>query len=297
MKLLGSRRRTAALAGLTTTILLFTAACADDDDEAQSTATAPATAATSPATLEVTATDYAFEVGAANVAAGPVQIALVNRGAEDHHLTLARVNDGAQADDVLAALRNGDESAMAKVTPVGGPNGAAPGTTRRVITTLAPGAYVMMCHIPSPTDRVPHLAKGMVGSFTVSAATGTPVATPAAKGTITIGRGGYQVPANLGSGTYQVVNELDQPAEATVVRLRQGASARDVMAFLGGQAPPGPPPFSVAGGVTTLAPRGSSLVDLDLGAGTYALLSFSPDRSAGGRPQFLSGLLTEVKVA
>jgi hypothetical protein len=68
------------------------------------------------------------------------------------------------------------------------------------------------------------------------------------------------------------------------------------MAFLGGQAPPGPPPFSVAGGVTTLAPRSAALVDLDVAAGTYALLSFSPDMAAGGRPQFLTGLLTEVKV-
>ncbi|MDQ4097834.1 MAG: hypothetical protein M3144_08215, partial [Actinomycetota bacterium] len=268
-------RRPSVLVGLTACTLVLGAACGDDADEASDDRqrpfiTAPATTAAEGSSIQVIATDYAFDTGGATVTAGAVEITLVNRGAEDHHLTLARVNDGITADEVIAGLRAGDQSVMRNVTPVGGPNGVAPGASRKVTTNLTAGSYLMMCHIPSPSDRVPHLAKGMVSSLIVSPATAPAAAVPASKGTITIAKGGYQVPAGLASGTYQVVNEHDQPAEAALVRLRQGATAQDVMAFLGGQAPPGPPPFSVAGGVTTLAPRSAALVDLEVAAGTYA---------------------------
>ncbi|MGI8806465.1 MAG: hypothetical protein ACR2KK_01165 [Acidimicrobiales bacterium] len=49
--------------------------------------------------------------------------------------------------------------------------------------------------------------------------------------------------------------------------------------------------------MTTLSPQSTAVADLELSTGTYALLSFAPDFKAGGAPQFLSGLLTEVTVA
>jgi len=246
--------------------------------------------------VQVTATDYAFDLAGAKVPAGPVALTLANKGAEDHHLTLVRVDDGVAPADVEAGLRSGDPSVLARTTAVGGPNGVPAGGTGTATATLTAGSYVMVCHIPSPQDGTAHAEKGMVGSFTVEGAAADPAATPQARGTITITSGGYEVPAGLGSGSYRVDNQLDQPAEAAMVRLRQGATAADVMAFLGGEAPPGPPPFISAGGVTTLAPRASAVVDLDLSTGTYVFLSFSPDLTAGGRPQFLSGLLTEAVV-
>lgn len=299
-----TRRAATALAGITITMSLLAAACGDDGDQVSPSNGRPTTAAQSDSatagrpTLEVSATDFAFQVIDPKVSAGPVDINLVNKGAENHHLTLSRVRDGAKAEDVVAALRKGDMSAMAALTPVGGPNGVAPGTSRKVTANLTAGSYVMTCHIPSPSDAVAHLDKGMVGSFTVApaAATATAAAAPVTKGSIAITKAGYTVPAGVGPGTYQVVNEFDQPAEAALLRLRQGATAKDVLAFLGGQAPPGPPPFSVAGGVTSLAPKGSAFVDLDLTSGSYALISFSPNMAANGQPQFLTGLLTEVKV-
>lgn len=287
-------RRFRVAAAAVSAVAMVTAACGGDDStkqEASPAAQAPASA------VEIMATDYGFEAGPAKVAAGPVALTLANRGTENHHLTLLRVNDGTRVDDVLAGLRKGDLSVLARTSAVGGPNGVAPGAKVTVTADLSAGSYVMVCHIPSPQDSVSHAQKGMVGSFTVDGPTSAPAAAPAVSGTITIAKSGYQVPAGVGSGSYRFVNELDQPAEAALVRLRPGATAKDVMAFLGGQAPPGPPPFSSAGGITTLAPRASAVTTLDLPKGSYALLSFAPDLAGGGRPQFLSGLLTELTVS
>lgn len=278
--------------------LALAATACGDDGKATTTAEPEPAPTTAPAAVEVVATDYAFQLGSAKIPAGPVALTLVNKGTENHHLTLLRVNDGTKADDVVAGLRKGDGSVEARTTAIGGPNGVTPGAKGTVTVDLKPGSYVMVCHIPSPQDQVGHAEKGMVTSFTVS---GPAVADSAfaatVKGTITIAKGGYQVPAGLATGSYRVQNDFDQPAEAGLVRLRPGATAKDVLAFFGGQAPPGPPPFSSAGGVTTLAPRSSAVVDLELPKGTYALLSFTPDMTAGGKPQFLTGLITELNVA
>jgi len=286
-------RRHLAPAGMVAVLALAATACGDDG---KATTAGPSTA-TAPAAVEVVATDYAFQLGSAKVPAGLVALSLTNKGAENHHLTLLRVNDATDADDVVAGRRKGDGSVEARTTAVGGPNGVAPGAKGTVTVDLKPGSYVMVCHIPSPRDQVGHAEKAMVASFTVSGPAAAAAATASAvKGTITIAKGGYQVPAGLVTGSYRVQNDFDQPAEAGLVRLRPGATAKDVLAFFSGQAPPGPPPFSSAGGVTTLAPRSSAVVDLELTQGTYALLSFSPDMTAGGAPQFLTGLITELSV-
>ncbi len=285
---LPTRPAAAALAALA----LLTTACGGDQKSNQAVDLAPAKAA-----VEVIATDFGYQLPTGDIPAGQVAMTLANRGSENHHLTLVRLGDGMRADDVMAGLGKGDGSVLARTTAVGGPNGVAPGAKGTVTVDLTPGTYVAVCHIPSPQDSVSHAAKGMVSSFTVSS--GAPAVTPvmpATNGTITISKGGFQVPAGLSSGSYRMQNDFDQPAEAALVKLRPGATAKDVLAFLGGQAPPGPPPFTPAGGVTTLAPRGSAVADLELTKGTYALLSFAPDLTAGGAPQFLSGLLTEVTV-
>lgn len=287
-------RRIAArpVAAAAAALALLSTACGGDEPAPK--AAAPAT---NKAAIEVVATDYGFQLPASGIPAGQVALTLANRGTETHHLTLVRLADGMRADDVVAGLRRGDGSVLARTTAVGGPNGVTPGAKGTVTVDVSPGTYVMICHIPSPQDGVTHAAKGMVGTFTVAGgATALASVAPPTKGTISIGKGGYQLPANLSSGSYKVQNDLDQPAEAALVKLRPGATAKDVQAFLGGQAPPGPPPFSSAGGVTTLSPQGTAVADLELSSGTYALLSFAPDFKAGGAPQFLSGLLTEVTV-
>lgn len=229
------------------TLALLATACGDDKPETTATPAAPSA-------VEVEATDYGFSLRTARVQAGRVVLTLANKGAENHHLTLIKVGDGARAEDVVAGLRKGDGSVMARTTAIGGPNGVAPGAKGSVTVDLTPGSYVMVCHIPSPQDQVAHSSKGMVSSFTVEGPVATALAAPSTAGSVSIAKDGYKVSGPLASGSYRVQNDLDQPAEAALVRLRTGATAKDVLAFLGGQAPPGPPPFSVAGGVTTLAP-------------------------------------------
>ncbi len=297
------RRAKERFVALTVGVLAMVAgACGDDAPSPDGRASVATTADPSamPATaraVQIIATDYGFDLGGASVPAGQVALTLANKGAEDHQLDLVRVDEGVPAADVIAGLRAGDGSGLARTTAVGGPNGVSAGGTGTVTATLAAGTYVMVCHIPSPQDGTSHAQKGMVGSFTVEGADADPAPAAAVKGTITIASGGYSLPAGLSSGSYRVINQLDQPAEAALVRLRPGATAQDVLAFLGGEAPPGPPPFSTAGGITSLAPGASAVADLQLSAGSYVVMSFAPDFSAGGRPQFLSGLLSAVTVS
>lgn len=84
---------------------------------------------------------------------------------EPHEMVIARLDDGATTDDVVAALGEESEPPM---TPVGGVQALLPGAGQRVQLDLQPGEYVIACGIPSIVDGVPHLEKGMVGTLTVT---------------------------------------------------------------------------------------------------------------------------------
>ena len=197
-------------------------------------------------TVEVVATDFGFQLPAAKVPAGPVALALVNKGAEVHQLTLVRLAGGVRAEDVVAGLRNGDAGVLAGTTSVGGPNAVRPGGKGSVSVDLSPGTYMMVCYIPSPKDQQAHSQKGMANSFTVDGPAPAPSGVaPSTRGTITITEGGYQVPAGLTSGSYRVVNEFDQPADAVLLKLRPGATAKDLSAFFAGGAV-GSQPFTLS---------------------------------------------------
>ena len=84
---------------------------------------------------------------------------------EPHEMEIARLDDGATADEVLAALPAGTPP---PATPVGGMQALVPGASQLLQLDLAPGEYVVWCSIPSPTDAVPHHAKGMFREVTVT---------------------------------------------------------------------------------------------------------------------------------
>ena len=118
---------------------------------------------------------------------------------------------------------------------------------------------------------------------------------PSADATITITDAGYDLPEGFdGSGTLRVVNDSAGDAEAALFGLAPGATPDDVLAFLGGEAQ-GPPPFTIAGGVTSLAPGVEASTTVELPAGEYLVLSFTPD--ATGVPGFVRGLMATFTVA
>ena len=63
------------------------------------------TAEATPATVNITATDYAFEAPA-SVPAGLITMRLVNHGKELHHAQLIKLEDGKSLADLAQALKN-----------------------------------------------------------------------------------------------------------------------------------------------------------------------------------------------
>lgn len=272
--------------------------------ESFTTTTSSVAATTSPTTtavtaeaarsVEVVATDFGYQLPTAKVPSGPLALTMVNRGVEIHQATVLRLPDGVRADEVAAALRGGDASALTGTTSMGGPGALRPGRKARVDLDLAPGAYLMVCFIPSPRDAQAHSQKGMASPFTVEGPAPAAV-TPSTKGTITITAAGYQLPASLSSGSYRVVNESEQTADAVLLSVNTGRTSQDVAAFFAGGAA-GPAPFTIIGGMANLSPTTSAIVNLEVSTGKYVLVGFAT-KPAGGAPELLPGLMAEVNVS
>ena len=88
---------------------------------------------------------------------------VINRGREVHQATLVRLNPGASASDVLAAL-NQNESSPLPGKMVGGMSGLEPGRDGTFTAELAPGHYSILCLFGNGES---HAAKGMVTNFTI----------------------------------------------------------------------------------------------------------------------------------
>jgi hypothetical protein len=68
-------------------------------------------------------------------------------------------------EDVLDALAAGEPP---PTTAVGGVQALLPGGKQALDLDLDPGRYVVLCEIPSPSDRIPHHEKGMFKEVTVT---------------------------------------------------------------------------------------------------------------------------------
>lgn len=125
--------------------------------------------------VEVTATNYAFDGLPAELDAGIVSFDLTNEGEDVHELLLVRKNDGVtQPAEELLALP--EEEAMSLTTMVGTPAFAPPGSVAYLVADLEPGDYMAVCFIPvgmtstdgPPSQGPPHAMEGMFTEFTVS---------------------------------------------------------------------------------------------------------------------------------
>ena len=128
-------------------------------------------------TLDVTATEYAFEGIGESVPAGTTVINFDNQGSEFHEVVVMKIADGEER-PVEELLSLPDEEAMAVVTNkafVFGP----PATGTYITADLDPGRYVAICFVPvgatpeametgEGLGEDPHFAHGMVTEFEVA---------------------------------------------------------------------------------------------------------------------------------
>lgn len=273
-----TRRSLYRTGGLAAAGALLLGACAGDDPQA-----------TEPSVIEITGTDYGVSAVADTVVGGNSVISFTNAGEDIHHLQVWQVDD---ADAVAAAIRTGDLGVLADATAVGGVGAIGPGATHRVASEVPEGEYVVFCVIETPAGA--HHELGMVAAMVVEGETDAEA--PIAATTLRITADGFDYPDGWdGTTDLEVVNDHTFPADAEFLRLVDGATRADFLSFIDGSVP-GPPPFTVEGGVTALGPGRRSVVLDDVRPGTYLLASFSPDPSADMAPQFLTGHLLELTV-
>jgi hypothetical protein len=272
---------TIALAGL----LLLGAGCRATD--AMSAADPGSSQPSASRVVEWEARDYTYEAPD-TLPAGWVTIRMMNHGPETHHGQLLRLNDGVTFQAFSQAIQQEGEAALRLTTLVGGPGAIDAHRTDEVTLDLQPGSYVLACFVPSP-DGVPHLAKGMIKPIDVAAADPSAAGPPAAQGRFTMRDFSFEMPDRLAAGraSYEVANAGPQPHELVVVKLGDGKTVADVLAWY--RTPSGPPPFEAVGGINGLSAGQTGYMTLDLQSGSYAAICLVPD-PASGQPHLHLGM-------
>lgn len=257
-------------------------------------------AATQPAVVTFTATDYAY-AGPTEIPAGAVTLRLVNQGKELHHAVLARLEDGKTVDDVMQFYmeRRATDPLLQEhpsfVTFLGGPGVGGPGSTIDATAVLTPGEYVLICYVESASDGAPHFEKGMTTAFRVTA-NDAPAPAPTANIDLALRDYAFTLsePLTAGTHTLRVRNDGPQIHDVVLVRLESGAT---IDQFLQALAPGSttPPPGELAGGLGGITKGETAYLTVTIEPATYVLLCFVPD-ARDGAPHFAHGMMQEIVV-
>ncbi len=290
---------------------LVAGACGDDDDESAPEVTSPPLKEAPVYTVGVTEEGdrYSFEVPS-GIKGGGATFELDNTGQKVHDFQLARI-DGQHTDEELINLVAGDEVPVPDwIHGEGGVGNTAPGAKVRSTVELQQGEYVYFCQQndedqegeaqePADVSLTYHIAKGMLGRFTVSGNSGASL--PEADATVTATDYTFSTPASLDSGksVLAFVNDGQQLHHLIMFPIVEGRTIDDVReAFTSEEEPTGPPPieFEEAIGLEVLDPGRTEVTEVELERGRYAMVCFLPDRGTSGPPHAAKGMLVEVNV-
>ncbi len=225
--------------------------------------------------FRVLAHDFAFTLPK-RIPAGLVRMRLINDGKEPHYMAIMRADSGKGAADFLAwrALRT---PRPAWLTPVGGHGTIAAGDSLGLALHMTPGRYVVFCGYPS-LDGTSHVAKGMIGEIVVEDVGGPPATEPTFAATVHLTDFGISVPLGLKAGrqTLRVVNDADQLHQLLIVRLPDGVTVEQELAWFNGGSR-GPRPGTPFGGVLQIPGRQTAWASMTYAPGRYLLLCAAVD--------------------
>jgi hypothetical protein len=229
--------------------------------------------------LALTAVEYAY-AGPDRVEAGLVTVSLTNQGQEPHHAQLARLPEGMAPEELMALFQEDALAAIQSLTYVGGPGLVDPGLSSQVVLDLTPGQY-MVLSFWTDAEGVPNLARGMAMPFQAVAGAQADLPAPKADGTVKLLDFAFVLPSPIAAGrqTWQVVNEGQEIHEIMLMKLAEGATLDDAMAFL--HAPRGEPPYANVGGFQAISPGETGWLQLDLEPGNYVALCYVPGAETG----------------
>ena len=256
------------------------------------------TAATAPAAVTVTATDYAFQAPD-TIEAGLTTFHLVNDGSLLHMAQLIRLDSSRTLDEFLVAYEEAFRTRGPRpewATRIGGPGAAEAHGRANATHQLEPGNYAWICLMNVP-DGIPHVVKAkMARPFTVRPRSpeAAPQAAPEASATIQLVEYGFRTSAPLTAGrhTIRVENAGAEPHEVALLKFAAGKTMQDFEAWM--QNPQGPPPATAEGGVSSFAGSRDGYFEVVLTPGDYALLCFvtAPD----GRPHTEHGMIQHIRI-
>ena len=244
--------------------------------------------------ITIDAADFSY-TAPESINAGWVRVKLTNSGKEPHHVQFLRLNDEITFEGFQEALQKGPGAEMAISQLMGGVGAIAPNGSAQVVINLTAGEYVIICFVPSPSDHVPHLAKGMMKSLTVQESSVT-AAEPTAELTVTMKDFLFDFPETLpaGSRIIKVVNNGPEAHEFNLLQLKEGKTLEDVNEYLA--EPNGPPPFIPVGGMNGLSVGKAGYMEFDFEPGTYVAICNIPSPQAEGHPHFTLGMIKQFSV-
>jgi hypothetical protein len=247
-----------------------------------------------PHVVTVTARDFAFELPA-SIPAGITTFNFVNKGTQEHHMTIYRLDDGRTAGDALkAVIAAGSAERPGWMHAVGGPQAISPGVGGNATVLLAPGNYFVFCEVPGP-DAVQHFMKGMAKAFTV---TGPSRAGALPNADLALSLTDYDFtfsrPLTRGRHVIAVTNNGAQNHMVVINRFAHGQGFKEFLAWAND--PRGKPaPGWTAGGVTEIPPGATVNFSFTFVPGHYGMICFIPD-SKDHRPHFMHGMQKEFEV-
>jgi hypothetical protein len=286
MQRAGNHRSRLARAAVLTALALAVAGCGSDDDGDEDGDGAAAEPSRLAIELSGSAKKPTFSVPA-SVEGGVVEITFTNSAKGDHSAQLVRAEAGHTPKEALAAGGAWGERGKALpdwVVLAGGLGSVTSGASSSVTQELAPGRYI-----------VADLDTNASAEFEVRSDGGG--AEPARDGG-TIEATEYAFESSglkVGKERVLFANAGEEPHFVAGIGLKPGATVADARRFFTTEK--GEPPLDESRSFSTAVIEGgdSQSVEVDLDAGSYALVCFVPDR-AGGKPHALKGMISEATV-
>lgn len=282
--------------------LLLATACAPIEPRTEADTAAPNTGVaetSAPPTVTFIATEYAYE-GPLAVAAGVTRLTIDNQGQAPHDISVVKLGEDRALEDfmgLMQQLAGGEEVAIPDWVIFYGGAYADPGQVSSYVVDLTPGEYVVYS-FGMDEQGVPDVAKGMVQPLRVTAEEASTAQLPDYDRTLEFVDFSFVIDGELVAGENQVraINNGAEPHEMIFFRLNEGASVSDLMAFMQGEGPGGPPPFVPVGGIAPITAGVETYTTLHLEPGNYAVICFLPSGMNEGMPHFMLGMIQELVV-
>lgn len=160
---------------------------------------------------------------------------------------------------------------------MGGPNGIGSGERSEATLYLDPGAYVLICTIPTK-DRTPHVMLGMHKALQVVEHETRPQSFVA---NYHLSLRDFEVaviePMTAGLHSFYVKNRGTQVHQVSLVKLDPGVSDDHVISALAPASRIPSWPWQLVGGMTGLEPGGEGVFTARLAPGRYSLMCLFPN--------------------